>query len=293
VRAVHSDYPRIEELARRCIELRSRCLVDQFGSQFGATPRVDEDVALGMKQSSVRAFEWRQPNPLFYRQVRLDITSEAHACHRIAPEGAASFFEPRVLRSKGACTHLELRPHLGYARRRLGRAPKLDDPGDRLEHSHPGRHRWSRGVPCCEVSRFENRLFFPQAVLDEWIVEEAVDLHDGVLNVLSEGRRFRVTEAVRILREVSGGGDAHDLVGRAKPRQELEQAGAEIMETSMLLGETAYDVEPGWLAVPAGSFKEYLASGARAARKDARQGRTGPEPKTDEELLERLMGKNL
>jgi hypothetical protein len=117
-----------------------------------------------------------------------------------------------------------------------------------------------------------------------------------MLTILGEGRRFKVTEAVRVLREVSGGGDAHDLVGRAKSRQELEQVGAEIMESSMLLGETAYDVEPGWFAVPVGSFKEHLASAARAAQAaqgKVRQGRTGAEPKTDEELLERLMRKNL
>ncbi|HEV3193218.1 MAG TPA: hypothetical protein VGY54_22070 [Polyangiaceae bacterium] len=143
------------------------------------------------------------------------------------------------------------------------------------------------------MSRFENRLFIPQAALDEWIVDGAVDLRDGMLTILLEGRRFKVSEAVRILREVSGGDDAHDLVGRAKSRQELEQVGAELMESSMLLGETAYDVEPGWFAVPVGSFKEHLASAARAAQKgQARQGRTGAEPMTDEELLERLMSKN-
>jgi hypothetical protein len=143
------------------------------------------------------------------------------------------------------------------------------------------------------VSRFENRLFFPQAVLDEWIVGAVVDLQDGVLTVLPEGRRFKLAEAVRIVREVTDSGDTPQLVGRAKSRQDLEQAGAEIMETSMLLGETAYDIEPGWLAVPAGPFKEHLASAARAAPKDGRQRRTGPEPKTDEELLARLLSKNL
>jgi hypothetical protein len=144
--------------------------------------------------------------------------------------------------------------------------------------------------PVWKVSRFENRIFFPQAALDDWIVDALVDLRDGVLTILPEGRRFKLADAVRVLREVTGGSDSHDLVGRAKSRDELEQAGAEIMETSMLLGETAYDVEPGWLAVPAGSFQEHLAS---AERKQARQGRSGPEPRSDEELLERLMGRNL
>ena len=110
----------------------------------------------------------------------------------------------------------------------------------------------------------ENRVFFPQAALDEWIVEGTVLLDDGVLTMVDESRRYSLTEAVRILREVSGAGDGQGLLGRVKTRALLEQLGAEILETSMLLGQAAYDVEPGWLALPVGSFAEH-----QAARRDA------------------------
>ncbi len=139
----------------------------------------------------------------------------------------------------------------------------------------------------------ENRVFFPQAALDQWIVDGTVDLADGELTLLAEGRRYRLAEAVRVVREVSGGGDAHDLVGRVKARAALEQLGAEIVESSMLLGDAAYDVEPGWLGTPIGTFAEHVESDARQKARRAHGDGFGPEPKTDEDLLARFLSRNL
>jgi hypothetical protein len=150
----------------------------------------------------------------------------------------------------------------------------------------------------------ENRVFFPQAALDLWMAEGTVDLQQGELTILAEGRRYKLVDAVRIVRELSGGGDPHDLVGRAKARTSLEQLGAEIIETSMLVGDAAYDVELGWLGIPVGTFAEYVGSAewkkARGAR--ATDGKSPPQPgrgqepkdpKTDEDLLASLLAKNL
>jgi hypothetical protein len=126
----------------------------------------------------------------------------------------------------------------------------------------------------------ENRVFFPQAALDQWIVEGTVLLEDGVLTMVDEGRRYALTEAVRVLREVSGAGDTHDLVGRVKTRPSLEQQGAELVESSMLLGDAAYDVEPGWVGLPVGTFAEYVA---------ALPGR--PAADSEEALLARFLSK--
>jgi len=100
----------------------------------------------------------------------------------------------------------------------------------------------------------ENRFFFPEAALNQWIVDEVVDVRDGELTILAEGRRYKLAEAVRVLGEVSGSADRHDLVGRVKARAALDKLGAEIVETSMLLGDAAYDVEQGWLGTPVGEL---------------------------------------
>jgi hypothetical protein len=143
------------------------------------------------------------------------------------------------------------------------------------------------------VSRTENQLFFPQDALDRWIVDASVELQQGELSIVNEGRRFKLTEAVRILREVSGAGDAHELLGRVKTRAFLEELGAEIVEHSMLLGDAAYDVEPGWLGAPQGSFAEHMASEAARKGPHGRNGRGAADiasPRSDEELLAQWLG---
>jgi hypothetical protein len=137
----------------------------------------------------------------------------------------------------------------------------------------------------------QNRVFFPQAALDQWIGDGTVDLMGQELTILAEGRCYKLAEAVRVMRDVSGGGDPHELVGRVKALTYLEQLGAEVVETSMLVGDVAYDVEPGWLGIPTTSFAEHVGS---EVRKKARTGRfTAAEPKTDEDLLAKFLTKNL
>jgi len=134
----------------------------------------------------------------------------------------------------------------------------------------------------------ENRIFFPQEALDQWIVDGTVDLQGSELTILAVGRRYKITEAVRVLRDVSDTGDTHQLAGRVKTRADLEKLGAEIIETSMLIGDSAYDVTPGWVGVPSGSFAEYVIVNSQRGDKKASPGKGSAEPRTDEELLKRL-----
>jgi hypothetical protein len=106
----------------------------------------------------------------------------------------------------------------------------------------------------------KNRVFFPQAALDEWIAEERVDLRSDELTIKSEGRRYRIIEAVRILREVTGTPDINEIVGRVKSVLFLTELGAEILEKSMIIGDNAYDVVPGFVGAPIGSFADHRKS---------------------------------
>jgi hypothetical protein len=103
--------------------------------------------------------------------------------------------------------------------------------------------------------------------------------------ILSEGLRFKLIEAVRVLEEVSGSGDTHDLRGRVKDRAELEGLGAELVESSMLLGDAAYDTVPGWCGTPVWRPAGRRDPSARHAEGEA-------ELKSDEESLLRFLAKN-
>jgi hypothetical protein len=135
----------------------------------------------------------------------------------------------------------------------------------------------------------QNRVFFPQAALDQWVVDEAIELKEGELVILSEGRRYQVLEAIRIVAEVSGTPDPHELVGRVKPRLFLDGLNAEILETSMIIGDNAYEVVPGWVGTPVGTFLDHLASPARAKARASAKSPPRDDPKSEEELLARLV----
>ena len=105
-----------------------------------------------------------------------------------------------------------------------------------------------------------NRVFFPQTSLDEWLGENRADIKGEELTLKSEGRRYRIIEAVRVMSEVTGADDPHELLGRVKTRAFLNELGAEILENSMIMGDNAYDVVQGFIGAPIGTFADYLKS---------------------------------
>ena len=134
----------------------------------------------------------------------------------------------------------------------------------------------------------QNRVFFPQSAVDLWGIDGKIDLVSGELILLAEGRRYKVEECVRIVAEVTGANDTHQIVGKVKPKRALDEIGAEILENSMILDDNAYDIVPGWMGTATSPFSDHLLS---AERMTARGGKTdlGSGPTSDEELLQRFV----
>lgn len=130
-----------------------------------------------------------------------------------------------------------------------------------------------------------NRIFFPQDALDTWMGTGRVDLLDGQIIVQGEGRRYRVVEAVRVIAEVTGGLDEYELVGRVKSVVYLTELGAELLGTSMVIGDLAYEVIPGFMGTPVGSFSEHRAKSAPPPASAA--------PTSDEQLLAQYLMQTL
>ena len=136
----------------------------------------------------------------------------------------------------------------------------------------------------------QNRIFFPQSALDHWLVEGYVELAGNHLTIVGEGRRYRIAEAVYVIREVAGAPDANDIIGKVKSRVFFEELGAEILQDSMIIGDNAYEVKTGWLGAPTSSFTEYVRE--RQKSEPNLEG-FSEEPRTDEDLLARFLLKNL
>ncbi len=106
----------------------------------------------------------------------------------------------------------------------------------------------------------KNRVFFPQEALDQWLRDNRVEITDGELVIRAEGRRYKVIEAARVVAEVSGAPDENELVGKVKTVAYLTELGAELLGSSMIIGDNAYDVVSGFLGSPVGTFAEHRRS---------------------------------
>ncbi len=91
------------------------------------------------------------------------------------------------------------------------------------------------------------KLFLPQTQLEEWALADKADLREGKLVVMAEGgTTFPLTPAVHFLQLVSGE-DTQGLVARVKTEEQLARLGAEQMADSVLVGDNAYEVVPGYV----------------------------------------------
>jgi len=134
----------------------------------------------------------------------------------------------------------------------------------------------------------KNRVFFSQEALDRWLVEGHVEISGAELTIVKERRRYRLVEAIRIVSEEAGHTDPDELVGKVKTVLYLTELGAELLGDSMVLGDNAYRVVPGWLGSPIGTLAEH-----RAERTERVSRAPAPPAGSDEELLAAFLARNL
>jgi hypothetical protein len=90
-------------------------------------------------------------------------------------------------------------------------------------------------------------LFVPQSVLDKWSDKGRVEVEGHVLTLLREKKSFQLTPAVRFIK-MEAGADDKKLLQKVKTLDALKQMGAEHYQESVILGESAYQVQQGFLA---------------------------------------------
>ena len=138
-----------------------------------------------------------------------------------------------------------------------------------------------------------NRLFWPQEMMDEWIVGEKVAIDGDVLLLCDAKQRYRISQAVYFEADVGGGTDLHGLVGRVKETTTLSDLGAEHYMDSVLMGDSAYKVTPGFTGLPIVETST-AARGADISGAVARKaGEQASGESDDRELLARFLLDNL
>ncbi len=94
------------------------------------------------------------------------------------------------------------------------------------------------------------KVFLPQERVDAWVTADKVELTGETLSFRAGGLRLRLVPGFYFDRVAGGSDEGHPLLGRAKSRAAVAALGAEVYMNSVLLGETAYEVEPGFIAKP-------------------------------------------
>src|SRR2546428_7156418 len=139
-------------------------------------------------------------------------------------------------------------------------------------------------------------LFVPQSVLDKWSEQGRIEVDGNVLTILGEQKSFALTSAVRFLK-MEAGEDTAGLLKKVKTTDALKQMGAEHYMESVILGDSAYQVQQGFLADASALRRAAAASqkakaGAGQAKAGGAQGEQG-EKAGEQDLLEQFLLDNL
>lgn len=95
-----------------------------------------------------------------------------------------------------------------------------------------------------------SRLFISVERLDSWTEEGRAALEGDRMTLTELGRSFLMKPAVAFQAVTGSDSDPHDLIGRVKSKQALEEMGAEQFGNSVIYADTAYDVVDGFIGEP-------------------------------------------
>jgi hypothetical protein len=100
------------------------------------------------------------------------------------------------------------------------------------------------------------RLFISQSAIDAWVTSSVADLHGDILTLRDGAGALRLRPASLFCSVLGDGEDRRRLVGKVKDEGALAALGAAAYMTSVLFDDGAYDVEPGFVAVPVGALRD-------------------------------------
>ena len=139
-----------------------------------------------------------------------------------------------------------------------------------------------------------NRFFWPQELLDQWMLDEKIVIDGERLSITEENRNYQVKQAVYFAADVGDGSDGHGLIGRVKEISVLEEEmGAEYYMDSVLIEDSAYQVVPGFIGEPMVEIDQEKGNGASDISGAIATQVENKDEEDDRELLARFLIENL
>lgn len=89
-------------------------------------------------------------------------------------------------------------------------------------------------------------LFFTHEMIEQWIDDGEVLFEDDVLTIFEQNTSYKLAPAVRVTQLLSGE-DVNGWMGAILSVEQATSAGAEHFQGSLIIGDTAYQCEEGFL----------------------------------------------
>ncbi len=102
-------------------------------------------------------------------------------------------------------------------------------------------------------------MFIGQSTLEAWLDSGHADLLDGEVLLKRANRAYRLDPAVRFLATISGSDSA--LLGKVLGEARVVELGGEILGDSVLFGDAAFQIEPGFIGTLVTELSEEDESG--------------------------------
>lgn len=94
------------------------------------------------------------------------------------------------------------------------------------------------------------KFFIPQDVVDAWIAADKAELTGEVISLRGLGVALRLVPGFFFGQLAGGSDEKHKLLGKVKVKAAMAAMGAEVYMNSVILGDTAYEAEAGFVAKP-------------------------------------------
>lgn len=89
-------------------------------------------------------------------------------------------------------------------------------------------------------------LFFTHEMIEQWIDDGEVLFEEDVLTIFEQNTSYKLAPAVRVTQLLSGD-DVNGWMGAVLSVEQATAAGAEHFQGSLIIGDTAYQCEEGFL----------------------------------------------
>jgi hypothetical protein len=99
------------------------------------------------------------------------------------------------------------------------------------------------------IVRVAEDAFISESKIQRWVRSGAAT-RAGTLLATSDGRRYLLRDAVRIIGRRNGDSDPYGLTGRVEALRDFVRQGATVSEGSLRIAHVVYDIEHGAMATP-------------------------------------------